>query len=232
LPKGWGEALAVDHHNFVDVLPHAPPLSLFSAPAWWLRAPQRWAKTKALLVATLVVLAAFTWPSLAWASLDNDRYDGNIYALYAGNGSLVPPRLSLAEALAAQRVTLLVYYLDDSSVSKRFAGVVSELQRVWGNSIELIPLVTDPLQGRPDGGPTDPLHYWRGVIPQVVVLGADGQKVFEASGQVDIDAIHGALSRATGLPLPPSRAERNPVSFNELNDAWQQTGPPGSGPRG
>lgn len=132
--------------------------------------------------------------------------------------------------MAAQRVTLLVYYLDDSAVSKRFAGVVSELQRVWGNSIELMPVVTDPLQGRPDGGPTDPRHYWRGEIPQVVVLGADGQIVFEASGQVAIDAIHAALSRATGLPLPPSLLERRAVSFNELNDAWQA--PPAALPRG
>ncbi len=28
----------------------------------------------------------------AQASLTNNSYDGNIYALYAGNGSLVPPR--------------------------------------------------------------------------------------------------------------------------------------------
>ena len=41
------------------------------------------------------------------------------------------------------RVAVVIYYLDDSSVSKRFAPVVSELQRQWGNSIELIPLVTD-----------------------------------------------------------------------------------------
>jgi hypothetical protein len=193
----------------------------------------RWAKAKVLLLAALAIVAAsIAWPSLAAASLENDRYDGNIYALYAGNGSLVPPRLTLAEALAARRVTLLVFYLDDSSVSKRFAGVVSELQRVWGNSIELIPMVTDPLQGRPEGGPTDPGHYWRGVIPQVVVLGGDGDKVFDASGQVDIDAIHDALSRATGLPLPPSRAQRSVGSFNELNDAWQSAGPSVSGPRG
>jgi hypothetical protein len=182
-------------------------------------------------VVALLVCALLAWPLGAWASLDNDRYDGNIFALYAGNGSLVPPRLTLAQALAEHRVTLLVYYLDDSAVSKRFAGVVSELQRVWGNSIELLPLVTDPLQGRPDGGPTDPIHYWRGLVPQVVVLGSEGQVEFEASGQVDLDAIHGALSRATGLPLPPSRLERQVASFNELNDGWRSVAP-ASPPRG
>ena len=143
--------------------------------------PVRWIRAR-VLVLTLLLVGLLAWPTGAWASLDNDRYDGNIFALYAGNGSLVPPRLTLAEALADHRVTLLVYYLDDSAVSKRFAGVVSELQRVWGNSIELLPLVTDPLQGRVDAGPSDPLHYWRGVIPQVVVLGTQGQVVLDVHG--------------------------------------------------
>ena len=30
-----------------------------------------------------------------------DSYDGNIYALYAGNGSLVPPATTLADSQAA-----------------------------------------------------------------------------------------------------------------------------------
>jgi len=189
--------------------------------------PVRWIRTWALVL-TLLLVGLLAWPVGAWASLDNDRYDGNIFALYAGNGSLVPPRLTLADALADHRVTLLVYYLDDSAVSKRFAGVVSELQRVWGNSIELIPLVTDPLQGRADAGPSDPLHYWRGVIPQVVVLGPAGQVVLDAPGQVEIDTIHAALSKATGLPLPPSSSERRMTSFNELNDGWQAVAPAAS----
>ncbi|MEB3199630.1 MAG: thylakoid membrane photosystem I accumulation factor [Synechococcaceae cyanobacterium] len=154
----------------------------------------------------------------AWAALDDDRYDGNIYALYAGNGSLVPPRSSLAQALEDRRVSVLVYYLDDSSASKRFAAVVSELQRLWGQSVELMPLVTDPLQDRPDRGPADPAHYWHGEIPQVVVLDAAGKVVFEASGQVPVQQINAAISRATGLTLPASALAGSVTgSFNELN---------------
>jgi hypothetical protein len=189
-----------------------------------------WVRGQRLLWGLLICLGLTGWPALAGASLDNDRYDGNIFALYAGNGSLVPPRLSLAEAMDDHRVTLLVYYLDDSAVSKRFAGIVSELQRVWGGTIELMPVVTDPLQGRPDAGPTDPLHYWRGVIPQVAVIGANGQLLYEASGQVALPAIHGALSRATGLPIPPSVSERTAVSFNELNDGWLPAPSPSPAP--
>lgn len=186
----------------------------------------------ALLAAALLLLALLAWPATAWASLDDDRYDGNIFALYAGNGSLVPPRLSLAEALEEHRVTVLVYYLDDSAVSKRFAGVVSELQRVWGGTVELLPLVTDPLQGRSDTGPSDPLHYWRGSIPEVVVLNGEGRVVFTGSGQVELAALQRALSQATGIPLPPGFAEeRTAVSFNELNAGWQPAPTP-SLPRG
>jgi hypothetical protein len=63
------------------------------------------------------------------------------------------------------------------------------------------------------------------VIPQVAVIDAEGQLVFEAAGQVALPAIHGALSQATGLPIPPSVSERMAVSFNELNDGWLPASP-------
>ncbi|MFN6131677.1 MAG: thylakoid membrane photosystem I accumulation factor, partial [Synechococcaceae cyanobacterium] len=167
-----------------------------------------------LLLSGLLALA----PRASWAALDNDRYDGNIYALYAGNGSLVPPRSTLAQSLASQRVTVLVFYLDDSSASKRFAAVVSELQRVWGQAVELIPLVTDPLQNRPDGGTSDPAHYWSGLIPEVVVLDRNGKVTYRAAGQVPVEPINEAISKATGIALPASaNAQSVTESFNELN---------------
>ena len=190
-----------------------------------------------LLLATALLLLLLSWlagpAGPAFASLDNDHYDGNIFALYAGNGSLVPPRTTLAEAIAAHRVAVVIYYLDDSSVSKRFAPVVSELQRIWGNSIELIPLVTDPLL--PGGGKAggqassslavgDPSRYWSGLVPQVVVLNSEGQPVFDASGQVEIDAINAALSAATGLPLPALSGLGSTRSFNELNSEVVSSG--------
>jgi hypothetical protein len=183
-------------------------------------------RLSALLGALLCLLIGWgSCPGAAFAALDDDRYDGNIFALYAGNGSLVPPRSSLAQALDAGRVTVVIYYLDDSSVSKRFAAVVSELQRVWGNAIELIPLVTDPLLPAEQAGKGararlpvgDPSRYWSGLIPQVVVFDQQGKVVFDASGQVSVDGINAALSQATGLPLPPLAAAGGLQSFNELN---------------
>ena len=162
-------------------------------------------------------LALLLWVTPAAAIRDNDSYDGNIYALYAGNGSLVPPANSLADSLEAGRTAVIVYYLDDSAVSKRFAPVVSELQRIWTRNIDLMPLSTDPLQGRSKGDRKDPATYWKGTIPQVVVIGPDGQVVFDQDGQVSLQTINEAISAATGLPAPDLSAIDQEGSFNEVN---------------
>lgn len=177
---------------------------------------RHWGQRLGLLLAGLLLLITAA-ASPAWASLEDDRYDGNIFALYAGNGSLVPPRSSLEQSFAAERVAVVIYYLDDSSVSKRFAPVVSELQRQWGNNIDLIPLVTDPLQDRPLRDGADPARYWRGSIPQVVVFNRSGKPIFDAEGAVAIEAIDAAISQATGIPLPEGSAPASTLSFNELN---------------
>ena len=195
-------------------LPALPPVAVDRQPMALQQRPRGLACLAGLLLALLLLLPG---GSPAWAGLDDDRYDGNIFALYAGNGSLVPPRSTLAEARAEGRVAVVVYYLDDSSVSKRFAPVVSELQRQWGNSIELIPLVTDPLQDRQKEGADDPATYWKGTIPQVVVFDRTGKVVFDASGAVGTDAINTAVSRATGIPLAAGSSALTTESFNELN---------------
>lgn len=169
---------------------------------------------RALLLALLLLVLP---PAPAQAALTTNSYDGNIYALYAGNGSLVPPRSTLEQAMADHRAAVLVFYLDDSADSKQFAPVLSELQRLWGRTVELIPLTTDALQNRPDRGLSDPAHYWKGLIPSVVVLDSDGTVVFEGSGQVNTDAISAALTKATGLDPTAGASASTTQSFNELN---------------
>ncbi len=170
-------------------------------------------RSLALLVALFLLLA----PQPALASLTTNSYDGNIYALYAGNGSLVPPRSTLAQARADHRPVVLVFYLDDSADSKQFAPVLSELQRLWGRTVELIPLTTDPLQGLVDQGPDDPVHYWNGTIPQVVVFDGDGKVLLDANGQVNTTTISAVLSKATGLDPAGGERATSTRSFNELN---------------
>ena len=153
----------------------------------------------------------------AQAARDNNVYDGNIYALYAGNGSLVPPRSTLAQAMADHRPIVLGFFLDDSAASKQYAVVFNELQRLWGRTAELILLPTDPLQNRKGDGPTDPATYWKGVIPQVVVFNADGKPVLNETGPVSIDAINAALTEVTGLkPQGDVKLSLN-REVNELN---------------
>ena len=169
-----------------------------------------------LLLSLSVALLLLVRP--AHAVLNDDSYDGNIYALYAGNGSLVPPTSTLQESRAANRTSVIIYYLDDSAVSKRFAPVVSELQRLWTRSIDLLPLTTDELQGREgEAAADDPAHYWNGRIPQVVVIAPDGRVVLDQDGQVPLASINAAIAEATGLPAPELPAINPEGRFNEVN---------------
>jgi hypothetical protein len=184
--------------------------------------PSLIARTLAVLVAGLLTLLSAV--PAAWAARDSDSYDGNIYALYGGNGSLVPPRTSLAEALAGQRPVVLAFYLDDSRDSKSMAPVFNELQRLWGRTAELILLPTDPLQNRADQGHGDPAHYWKGTIPQVLVFDREGTVVFDQSGQVGLDGINAALSQVTGLKPQGESSFSLSREVNELNSEIRPAG--------
>ena len=153
--------------------------------------------------------------SPAEAARDTDSYDGNIFALYAGNGSLVPPTTTLKDALQKERTSVIVFYLDDSSTSKIFAPVVSELQRLWGREVDLLPFTTDAFQGDDSQDPADPATYWHGTIPQVVVINGEGKVLLDQDGQVPLEAINAAISTATGIEAPAQGSTT--ISFNELN---------------
>ena len=171
--------------------------------------------TAFLLRSIVAVLSLMLLAMPAMAIRETDSYDGNIFALYAGNGSLVPPAVSLADSQQAGRTSVIVYYLDDSRTSKAFSPAVSELQRLWGNSVDLLPLTTDALQGKETSDRTDPAHYWHGIVPQVVVIAGDGRLLLDEEGQVPLEQINAAISEATGLPAP--QGESKSFSFNELN---------------
>ena len=94
----------------------------------------------------ILVLLLFFNSYPANASRNNDNYDGNIFSIYAGNGSIVPPKTSLKESLKNKRVSILFFYLDDSSDSKALAPVISGLDLIWRENINIIALTTDDLQ--------------------------------------------------------------------------------------
>jgi len=155
-----------------------------------------------------------------WAGLQDDRFDGNIFALYAGNGSLVPPRVSLKEALAVpERPAMLVYYLDDSRDCKVFASTVSQVQRFYGRAIDILPISVDSLVPTDDPDPTNPMRYYRGRVPQVVLLGGkDGENhiILDEIGQVSLNHLDEVLANWFGI-TPRQPVQVSPQQFNEVN---------------
>ena len=169
----------------------------------------------ALLIAVMSIL---TWdaPS-ARASIDNDRLDGNIFVVYAGNGSLVPPQLTLAQSLQRQTPAILVFYLDDSRDCKQFAFIVSRIQEFYGRATSIIPISVDSIPVKSSYGKAEPGYYYRDAIPQTVILNQQGNVVFDQSGQVQYETIDDTLREVFDL-LPRSESVvLKKRSFNEFN---------------
>lgn len=163
--------------------------------------------------ASLLVLG--TSPALA--DQNNDRFDGNIFVVYAGNGTLIPPRISLPESLKRQRPAVLVFYLDDSKDCKPFAIVVSQLQKFYGRAASIIPVSVDTFLSKPSYTPEEPGYYYEGVVPQTVVLERTGKVVFNGKGLIKFEAVDDVLRDVFDL-LPRSKSvELKRRSFNEFN---------------
>ncbi len=168
----------------------------------------------------LILLIIATNP--VYSARDTNSYDGNIFPIYAGNGSLVPPPSTLSESLKNKRTSVLVFYLDDSSTSKEFAPVVSGIKLLWSSSIDLIPLSIDEIDNEEKKTIADPGYYWHGKIPQVVILDGDGNVLLDKEGQVSIDDINNAISESTGLAKPDF--DITIKSFNEYNSEPSKNG--------
>ena len=167
-----------------------------------------------------LVFIFLTYP--ASAARDTDSYDGNIFPIYTGNGSLVPPATSLSEALDKERTSVIVFYLDDSATSKSFAPIVSGIKLLWGSTIDLIPLTTDEIQGNQSNDPKDESYYWHGNIPQVLVIDGKGKVILDQEGQVAIEAINDAIVEATGENRPSFSISIK--TFNEYNSEPSKDG--------
>jgi hypothetical protein len=168
------------------------------------------ARTLCTVAACFVLLA-----TPAQAAIDDDRFDGNIFVLYAGNGSLVPPRFGLADSLRTKKPAVLVFYLDDSKDCKQFAGVVSQLQADYGRAASLIPISVDSLIGQ-QYPKTEPGYYYSGKIPQTVVLDGTGKVVFNEVGNTSFDKIDVALRQVFNRPARTGN-QLEQRSFNEFN---------------
>ncbi|HHP7229786.1 MAG TPA: thylakoid membrane photosystem I accumulation factor [Xenococcaceae cyanobacterium] len=174
---------------------------------------------RALILALLIFLTSLSWlwSAPAWAGINDDKYEGNIFILYAGNGSLVPPRLSLAESLKREMPTILVYYVDDSQDCKQFSIVVSRMQEFYGRAANIMPITVDSLPLKTNYTPQEPGYYYEGKVPQTVILDQTGKVVFNRTGQVKYEAIDDVLREVFDL-LPRSESvELKLRPFNEYN---------------
>ncbi|MEC4815497.1 MAG: thylakoid membrane photosystem I accumulation factor [Scytonema sp. PMC 1069.18] len=152
----------------------------------------------------------------ALAGIDNDRYDGNIFVVYAGNGSLIPPRATLAQALSENKPALLVFYIEDSSDCKQYAIVVSRLQAFYGGVAEIIPVNVDTIIDK-EYSPSEPGYYYSGAVPQVVVFNKSGQVVLNQKGQVPFEKVDDKFREVFDLLPRSDSVELKRRSFNELN---------------
>lgn len=174
-----------------------------------------------LLVSVLLSLfTIFTQP--AFAGVNDDRYDGNIFVVYAGNGSLVPPQATLAQALAEQKPAILTFYVDDSSDCKKYAIVVSQVQAYYGKAVEIIPVDVDSITQKKTYSPTEPGYYYSGGVPQVVAFNKAGDVILNEKGQVPYEKIDDEFRKVFDL-LPRSESvELKRRSFNEFSSELAQ----------
>ena len=175
-----------------------------------------------LRIFSSLLILFFLFVNPVYSARDTDSYDGNIYPIYAGNGSLVPPQSTLSESLKNERTSVLVFYLDDSSTSKQFAPVVSGIKLLWSSSVDLIPLSIDELDHDEQKTFTEPGYYWHGKIPQTVILDGKGNVLLDEEGQVSFDKLNDAITKATGLKKPDFDLEVK--SFNEYNSEPSKEG--------
>ncbi|MGD2180631.1 thylakoid membrane photosystem I accumulation factor [Lusitaniella coriacea] len=173
---------------------------------------------KRLLLVAIIGFLCFFWATPpASAGLNDDRFDGNIYVIYAGNGSLVPSKSTLADSLKRERPAILVFYADDSRDSKQYALIVSRFQEFYGRAATIIPVAIDSIALDTEYPPTEPARYYKGLIPQTVVIDQKGKVVFDEVGQVPFEQVDDVLREVFDL-LPRSESvELKRRSFNEFN---------------
>ncbi|MGA1264055.1 MAG: thylakoid membrane photosystem I accumulation factor [Prochlorothrix sp.] len=152
----------------------------------------------------------------AWAGLTDDRFDGNIFPLYAGNGSLVPPRENLAANLKNKRPTVLMFYIDDSFDCKQNAIVMSQLQAFYTRYLGLLPVTVDGLLPDLDYTPQEEGYYYNGVqIPQWVILQGDGTVALNKIGPATYEELDDVLREIYELPPRSSNFDLgNPANFS------------------
>lgn len=169
------------------------------------------------LIGVLTVISLGLGGAPALAELTDDNYDGNIFALYAGNGSIVPPRFSLEQSFKQEKPTLLIFYVDDSRDSKQFSSVVSQLQAPYGRAANFVAVAADSFPAQESYEKTEPGYYFKGAVPQTVLFDAAGNIVLNEVGQVSYETIDDKMREVFGLLPRTESTELRRRPINEVN---------------
>lgn len=156
----------------------------------------------------------------AQAKLTDDTYDGNIFALYGGNGSIVPPRITLAQSLQNHRPAMLVFYIDDSADCKRFSPILNLAQGFYGKDLSLIAVAVDGLDLQKDSySPTEEAYYYHGVVPETLLISGDGEVIYDRQGLFSFEELDTAIRGLLKLPpAPPEfKFRKTDQPINEVN---------------
>ncbi len=181
------------------------------------RFSQKLAKLSALTL-VLINLGLVCLPAnQAIAGIDDDRYEGNIYILYAGNGSLVPPRINLKESLARETPAIVVFCVDDSSDCKQYSTLVSRFQEFYGRAASIIPVNVDALDLSAKYQKDQEGYYYKGKVPQTVIIDQKGKVVFNEQGQPAYEKVDDQLRKVFDLLPREESVQLQRRSFNEYN---------------
>jgi hypothetical protein len=186
-----------------------------SLKAWWQLHSSH--VTKSLITAILVISCSLLLTTPALANIDDDKYDGNVFVLYAGNGSLVPARISLADSLKAKKPSYIVFYIDDSRDCKAYSGVMSQMQAYYGKAASFIPVTPDSLELDRKYLNTEEGYYYKGVVPQTVIIDGEGKVRLDESGQVPFEKIDDTFREVFNLLPRTESVALKRRSFNEYN---------------
>lgn len=172
-----------------------------------------------LISKALVLLACLFILNIqpANAGIKDDIYDGNMFVVYAGNGSLVPPRQTLAQTLDEHKPAFLAFYVDDSQDCKEYAITISRVQEFYGKAAEIIPINVDTIPSKKTYTPTEVGYYYSGVVPQVVVFDQSGKVVLNKQGQVPFEEIDDRFREVFDLLPRTESVQLKRRSFNEFS---------------
>lgn len=172
---------------------------------------------RVLIVILCTLSFWFSYSGISHADIDNDRYDGNIFVVYAGNGSLVPSKLTLKQSLERKLPVILVYYLDDNSDSKQYAFIVSRFQEFYGRVASIIPVSVDTIVQKESFQRDEVGYYYKQGIPQTVVLDQEGNVVFDEVGQSRFEDVDDVLRKIFDLVPRSESVELKRKTFNQFN---------------